>query len=76
MFDKQMIRRLRRHPTEIVQPLKRWTPEELDKLQTEYWDGVGLSEMAILHQRSESAILSRLKKEHLVIPTNVKPDWK
>lgn len=45
------------------------------QLKDEYETGIGMSVIALLHCRSESAILFKVKKLGLFVRANVKPDW-
>lgn len=56
------IHLMRARMAELRREGEYWDKEENEKLTDLFYDGVGISEIAIIHQRSEAAIMQQIEK--------------
>lgn len=59
---EQIIRNMRRRTTRLDREGDYWTAEDNEQLHTMFDDGVGISEMALMLQRSEAAVAQQIEK--------------
>lgn len=62
MSTMEKIRVIRQNPLLAKSRKRYWSEAEERKLETLYYDGVGLSKIAVTMGRSESSVINRLSK--------------
>lgn len=60
---KEMIRQMRSGASRLEREGEYWTLEEREDLKRMYFDGVGITEIAMILQRTELAVTQQIEKQ-------------
>ena len=64
---REAVRTVRRSPASLERRGECWSEEDKGKLSEMFFDNVGITEIAIILQRSESAVMQQIEKQDLYL---------
>ncbi|WP_302659027.1 hypothetical protein [uncultured Dysosmobacter sp.] len=62
---REAVRNMRHSPASLERRGECWSEEDKEKLSEMFDDDVGITEMAVIFQRSETAIMQQIEKQDL-----------
>lgn len=62
---REAVRNMRHSPASLERRGDYWSEEDKGKLSEMFFDNVGITEMAVILQRSETAIMQQIEKQDL-----------
>ena len=62
---REAVRTVRHSPASLERRGECWSEEDKGKLSEMFFDNVGITEMAVILQRSETAIMQQIEKQDL-----------
>lgn len=62
---REAVRNMRHSPASLERRGECWSEEDKGKLSEMFFDNVGITEMAVILQRSETAIMQQIEKQDL-----------
>lgn len=62
---REAVRTVHRSPASLERRGECWSEEDKGKLSEMFFDNVGITEMAVILQRSETAIMQQIEKQDL-----------
>ena len=64
------VKNMRKSAVRLERQGDYWSEEDKENLSKMFFEGVGITEMAVILQRSETAIIQQIEKMNLVLPTD------
>ena len=62
---REAVKNMRHSPASLERRGECWSKEDKEKLSEMFYDNVGITEMAVILQRSETAIMQQIEKQDL-----------